>query len=164
MAASSSSPVLSVSFSDPAALQTLLREAHINWPNNDIILLYFSFSPFFDTQSINQDLLIQNNKYNIMAELAKNDGLQFVIDNDFNHAAPRLFVVNKIRKSGDEITKLEVYYYLDGVIMQAPQLLDLIRARFGKAAMHLQASFAALVLEDQPEINNKEEITVGIEI
>lgn len=99
-----------------------------------------------------------------MAELAKNDGLQFVIDNDFNHAAPRLFVVNKIRKSGDEITKLEVYYYLDGVIMQAPQLLDLIRARFGKAAMHLQASFAALVLEDQPEINNKEEITVGIEI
>lgn len=138
---------------------------------NDVILSYFATSPFFDPSSINQELFLQNKDKNIMEELEKSQGLQFVIDMDFTQSAPRLFVINKIRRTTNngrtKITVLDVFYCLDGSIMRAPQLIDLIRTRFGKAAMHLQKSFDSLFAQREHNIdvkNEQSEECVGMEL
>ena len=153
----SSSSLSSVSFADPIDLQRRMQAVGVAIVDNDVILSYFATSPFFDPQSVNQELFLQNKVKNIMEELDKLEGLQFVVDNDFQSSAPRLFVINKIQRQllygRPIITILDIYYCLDGVIMRAPQLIDLIRTRFGKAAMHLQKSFESLFAHN----NNRNE-------
>jgi hypothetical protein len=145
---------MAISFADPIDLQRRMQAAGVGIPNNDIILSYFATCPFFDPESVNQELFLQNKDRDIMEQLAKFPGLQFVVDNEFQTSAPRLFVINKILRQVTNgrttITTLDVFYCLDGVIMRAPHLMDLIRTRFGKAAMHLQKSFESLFAHKIP--------------
>jgi hypothetical protein len=128
-----------VVFSNPADYATRIQMVG-NVVTDDVVLNYFATSPFFDSNSINQVLIeqgIDRDITNIMKTKTM-DGIMFVIDHEISRP-PRLFAINKIDRAG--MVLLEMYFCFDGAIMRAPQLVDLIQTRFGKAAMHLQRSF-----------------------
>ncbi|KAE8215687.1 hypothetical protein CF327_g1091 [Tilletia walkeri] len=96
------------------------------------ILDYFSRSPFYDLQSTNQVLRMQNialtggfmstlsGDQKEEEELKRFTGIEFVVA----HARPdALFVIHKRRRlSPTETIPLAAYYVLDGTVYQAPDM------------------------------------------
>jgi hypothetical protein len=111
------------------------------------VLQYFSISPFFDISSNNQILVTQGLEQSIV-NLQQMRGVEFVVDEKLSQP-PNLFVILKQYRSSPRLVEsLEVYYCLNGSIFQCPDLLDVIRTRFGKIVLSLRKAHDCL-FEDQ---------------
>jgi mediator of RNA polymerase II transcription subunit 6 len=71
-------------------------------------------------------------------------GIQYTVD-EYNTNEPALFVIKKQeRMSPRSVVLLDIYYILDGIIYQSPVLMDLLRSRTAKMAIHLKRAFTEL--------------------
>ena len=109
------------------------------------VLDYFYTSPFFDTKSNNQLLRIQGVESRLsMDHLSSMIGLEYVLD-DQNIHEPHLYVIRKQnRESLKKYELLDIFYCLDGIIYQSPDMLELIRSRITKISLYLKRSFISL--------------------
>lgn len=113
------------------------------------LLDYFYTSPFFDWQSDNQTVRatlglthhsvagsnIASNE--ISNALVNMTGIQYSVD-ELNMREPELFVIKKVRRKSPRVVELvTIYYCLDGVIYQGPNLLDLIHSRIQKGSLYM---------------------------
>lgn len=125
--------------------QAPIQYVDVQWINmnglvKSNVLDYFYTSPFFDQDSCNQ-ILRRQNLSSSSKVLIDEIGLQYEVDNANSHE-PSLYVIRKIHRSSPKSTQLlGIYYCLDGVIYQAPVLLELLRVRYSKAAYHLDKAF-----------------------
>jgi hypothetical protein len=110
-------------------------------------LEYFYTSPFFDSNSNNQTIRIQgvepSQHESILMSMI---GKEYVLDT-INTAEPNLYVIKEQRRispSSSDVTLLNVYYILDGVIYQCPNFLDLLNSRVNKISRYLTNSFEDL--------------------
>ena len=105
------------------------------------VLDYFYTSPFFDQSSNNQLIRTQGVK---PEHLINEVGIEYVLD-EHNMSEPHLYVIKKqLRESPRKAELQEIYYIIDGVIYQSPDLLQLFRARISKASYYLGNSFGAM--------------------
>jgi hypothetical protein len=105
------------------------------------ILEYFYTSPFFDLSSNNQAIRTQGVGVSFLTGMT---GVQYVVDETNSHE-PSLFVIKKIwRQDPRVVTLLGVYYCLDGVLYESPNLIDLLRSRQAKSSNHLLKAFDCL--------------------
>ena len=105
------------------------------------VLDYFYTSPFFDQSSNNQLIRTQGVAPEHLISMV---GIEYVLD-EHNISEPNLYVIKKqLRESPRKAELLEIYYIIDGIIHQSPDLLQLFRSRISKASYYLGNSFAAL--------------------
>ena len=105
------------------------------------VLDYFYSSPFFDLTSNNQLIRTQGVRPEHLVTMV---GLEYVLD-EINISEPNLFVIRmQYRKSPREVSPREIFYCIDGVIYQSPDMLDLVRSRVTKASYYLGNSFTQL--------------------
>ena len=105
------------------------------------VLDYFYESPFFDPTSNNQLIRTQGVAPEHMISMT---GMEYVLD-ELNMCEPHLYVIKKQRRESPRKAELlEVYYVIDGIIYQSPDLLQLFRSRINKAAFYLGSSFNEL--------------------
>ena len=105
------------------------------------VLEYFYESPFFDPSSNNQLIRTQGVAPEHMVSMT---GMEYVLD-ELNMCEPHLYVIKKQRRESPRKAELlEVYYVIDGIIYQSPDLLQLCRSRISKAAFYLGSSFSEL--------------------
>ena len=136
--------------SDTSESNKSLQYIDIQWLsaygiNGENALEYFYTSPFFDSRSNNQSLRLQG------VENARREGIlqsltgkEYVLDT-VNTAEPNLFVVREqLRRSPrpNDVSLMNVFYILDGVIYQSPVLLDLLNSRMKKVAGYMSSSFS----------------------
>ena len=106
------------------------------------VMDYFSESPFWDNTSNNATLRMQT-QFNTLQEANLNlkamTGIEFEL---VSHRPPSLFVIVKQRRrSPTETVPLAVYYILDSVVHQAPDLYSIIANRMLTSLYHLQSAF-----------------------
>jgi mediator of RNA polymerase II transcription subunit 6 len=102
------------------------------------VLDYFYTSPFFDLSSNNQLIRTQGVRPEHLVGMV---GLEYALD-EYNMYEPNLYVIKmQQRRSPREVSLLEVYYCIDGIIYQSPDMLDLVISRVAKAAHYLGNSF-----------------------
>jgi len=109
------------------------------------VLDYFYTSPFFDHTSNNQ-LIRTQGVTNARDHLMTMEGMEYELD-ELNMSEPNLYVIKKqIRRKTPRpsVELLDIYYVIDGIIHQSPDLLQLTRSRISKAAHHLGRSFHEL--------------------
>ena len=105
------------------------------------VLDYFYTSPFFDHSSNNQLIRTQGVAPEHLISMV---GIEYVLD-EHNISEPNLYVIKKqLRESPRKAELQEIYYIIDGIIHQSPDLLQLFRARISKASHYLGNSFTAL--------------------
>jgi len=105
------------------------------------VLDYFYTSPFFDITSNNQLIRTQGVRPEHLLNMT---GIEYSLD-EINISEPNLFVIKmQLRKSPREAVLLDIFYCLDGVIYQAPDMLDLVRSRILKTSHYLRNSFELL--------------------
>jgi MED6 mediator sub complex component len=105
------------------------------------VLDYFYTSPFFDLTSNNELIRTQGVQPEHLINMT---GLEYALDTDIPDQ-PNLFVIRKqYRESPRKVQLLDVYYCLDGIIYQSPELLQLIRSRINKTSHYLVTSFQLL--------------------
>ena len=105
------------------------------------VLDYFYSSPFFDLTSNNQLIRTQGVRPEHLVTMV---GLEYVLD-EINISEPNLFVIRmQYRKSPREVSPRDIFYCIDGVIYQSPDMLDLVRSRVTKASYYLGNSFTQL--------------------
>ncbi|KAK0537568.1 Mediator of RNA polymerase II transcription subunit 6 [Tilletia horrida] len=124
------------------------------------ILDYFSRSPFYDLQSTNQVLRMQNIAITggFMSALAGDQkeeedlkrftGIEFVVV----HAQPdALFVIHKRRRLSPAATiPLAAYYVLDGTIYQAPDMHSVLGSKMLTSVTALRATIDAFREAEPP--------------
>jgi mediator of RNA polymerase II transcription subunit 6 len=104
-------------------------------------LEYFYCSQFYDSDCNNQ--LIRNQGVSV-DHLVSMVGWEYSLD-EKHIAEPHLYVIRKAyRKSVKEIEVSEVFYILNGVIYQSPNLYDLLRVKTSKISYNLLQSFTEL--------------------
>ena len=105
------------------------------------VLDYFYTSPFFDQTSNNHLIRTQGVAHDHLVSMV---GVEYVLD-ELNMSEPNLYVIKKQRReSSRKAELLDIYYVIDGIIHQSPDLLQLVRSRVSKAAHHLGRSFQEL--------------------
>ena len=105
------------------------------------VLDYFYSSPFFNTSSNNQLIRTQGVRSEHLVSMV---GIEYVLD-EINISEPNLFVIRmQYRKSPRETTPKEIFYCIDGIIYQSPDMLDLVRSRVSKASYYMANSFDKL--------------------
>jgi hypothetical protein len=105
------------------------------------VLDYFYTSPFFDITANNQLIRTQGVRPEHLLNMT---GIEYSLD-EINISEPNLFVIKmQLRKSPREAVLLDIFYCLDGVIYQAPDMLDLVRSRILKTSHYLRNSFELL--------------------
>lgn len=105
------------------------------------VLDYFYTSPFFDITSNNQLIRTQGVRPEHLLNMT---GIEYALD-EINISEPNLFVIKmQLRKSPRETVLLDIFYCLDGIIYQAPDMLDLVRSRILKTSHYLRSSFELL--------------------
>jgi mediator of RNA polymerase II transcription subunit 6 len=105
------------------------------------VLDYFYTSPFFDITSNNQLIRTQGVRPEHLLNMT---GIEYMLD-ELNISEPNLFVIKmQLRKSPREAVLLDIFYCLDGIIYQAPDMLDLVRSRILKTSHYLRNSFELL--------------------
>ena len=101
-------------------------------------LEYFYTSHFYDPECNNQ--LIRNQGVSV-EHLIGMVGWEYSLDEE-HIDEPHLYVIRKAyRKSPKEIEVAEVFYILDGIIYQSPNLYDLFRVKTSKINFNLLKSF-----------------------
>lgn len=105
------------------------------------VLDYFYSSPFFNTSSNNQLIRTQGVRPEHLISMV---GIEYVLD-EVNIFEPNLFVIRmQYRKSPRETSPKDIFYCIDGIIYQSPDMLDLVRSRIAKASYYLGNSFDQL--------------------
>ena len=105
------------------------------------VLDYFYTSPFFDLTSNNELIRTQAVHPDHLVNLT---GLEYALDPDIPDQ-PNLFVIRKqYRESPRKEQILYLYYCVDGIIYQCPELLQLVRSRINKTSHYLARSFELL--------------------
>ena len=105
------------------------------------VLDYFYSSPFFNTSSNNQLIRTQGVRPEHLLSMV---GIEYVLD-EVNISEPNLFVIRmQYRKSPRETSPKDIFYCIDGIIYQSPDMLDLVRSRIAKASYYLTNSFDQL--------------------
>ena len=136
------------------------------------ILEYFYLSPFYETDSNNEELRVQGATR--LDYLDDKTGVQFVYER--NEKEPLLFIVKKIwRSSRSQFEVLDVFYCIYGTFYKSPELFELFKSREDKIFFHSAEYFsilmdkmqytaygASVVLEDA--IASKDEGTVPLEL
>lgn len=118
---------LGEAFSDPGWLSR-------NELTAETVLTYFSISPFWSADCINdrrRALMLDDAQASLLigVEYRLRDGWQ---------STPGLFVIERLlRKPGGSATVISLYYVLQGTVFQCPDLATLLSARVEKAADHL---------------------------
>jgi hypothetical protein len=107
--------------------------------SKETILEYFYTSPFFDASSNNQAIRTQGVDIRFLLDMV---GVQYAVDEANSASQPSLFVIKKFwRQDSRTVNLLAVYYCLDGVIYESPDLLELLRSRAAKISNHLLKAY-----------------------
>jgi hypothetical protein len=133
--------------------EQFLNQFHLTVGN---LLAYFSTSPFYDEQSINEQAR-QNSRGDLESMLQTIDGTSFriimaqprngiviegaSISNPDAQNVPLdrgMAIIDKVRKTGPDLTLLGRYCVRDGFIYQCPDLLSVISARTRSAMFHVR--------------------------
>ena len=110
-----------------------------------LALEYFSSSPMYDTQCLNE----QQKNQNIMPDLARkqlNDGsagwgMWYDVDPQFAAQAPRLYVLRQLASGrADDRRLLAVYYVYEGTVYQAPTLDAVVGARLASCVAYVRSA------------------------
>jgi mediator of RNA polymerase II transcription subunit 6 len=130
-----------------------LRQFHLAVGN---LLDYFSTSPFYDEQSINEQAR-QNRTMDLESMLQSMDGTSFRINmaqahngivlegdalklpaNRFVEIDPGMAIIDKVIKTGPDVALLARYYVMNACVYQAPDLFSLLSARTRSAMFHVR--------------------------
>jgi hypothetical protein len=104
-------------------------------------LEYFYSSHFYDSDCNNQVIRSQGVSIDHLSEMT---GWEYSVD-DEHCAEPHLFVIRRaFRKSPKQLEVAEVFYILDGIIYQSPNMYDVLRTRLLKTSYNLQESFSEM--------------------
>ncbi len=116
---------------------------HLKSLTDETILTYFSASPFYSLDSINERVK--------MGVIGASQATQYVgIEYVLRPRAPGLdslglFVIERrMRRSPTDVTTISAYYCLHGTIYQCADLGSLLSARIEKAAYHITEATKAL--------------------
>lgn len=108
------------------------------WPPNvlnpDNIIIYFcdQSNPFYDSQSDNQQLIMQGLP---MDRLSKMTGYQFSLV----HTCGPLFVIGKYKRTNEfSVQPLCYYYVMDGTVYQCPDMYTFIQSRLAQTVNPLR--------------------------
>jgi len=111
------------------------------------VMDYFYTSPFFNEKSNNQQIRLQGVEADRhQAILSSMTGIEYSLD-EMNTQEPNLFVIReqeRMSPSMSDVNLLNVYYIMDGIIYQCPDLLALLKSRIGKASYYLTDSFKTI--------------------
>ena len=122
--------------------------------NSHTVLDYFANSQFYDRTCINEQVKMQRNlpPEQIARTLERMVGVEY----DLQHAdevppsegdsAHSLYVIRKLQRSGptpQELSVQHLYYVLDGVVYEVPDLQALLSSRLQKLGWHLDGAFEA---------------------
>jgi mediator of RNA polymerase II transcription subunit 6 len=116
------------------------------------VLDYFAESPFYDKRCNNEIVRRQN----IRDPIAFRDALQQMEGLEYqlvpcSEEERRLFIIIRQRRSSESLVAKEaVYYVLDHVIFQAPNLEEMIASRARKATEYLIRAFDLLRNDSAP--------------
>ena len=109
--------------------------SHVN------VMDYFYCSPFYESTSCNQVLRGQQSSLDYLKEMV---GVQYILVRTASE--PSLFIIHKLNRSGPENADLiDIYYCLEGVIYQSPNLFEVFRIRTRKAANSIKKSFNTIL-------------------
>jgi hypothetical protein len=125
---------------------------HFGGLNAQNVLDYFGESPFYDKRCNNEIVRRQNIRDPIAFRdaLKQMEGLEYQLIRCPEHE-PRLFIIIRQRRSSESmVAKEAIYYVLDHVIFQAPNLEELISSRARKATEHLTTAFDLLRKDTAP--------------
>lgn len=106
--------------------------------SKDNILEYFYTSDFYDSNCNNQ--IIRNQGVSL-SNLLSMEGIEYTLDTECTKE-PYLYVITKnLRKNIKESQLLEAFYCLNGIIYQAPFLLDNLKVKLAKISYNALESF-----------------------
>ena len=92
------------------------------------VLDYFYTSPFFDEKSNNQQIRLQGVEADRhQAILCSMTGIEYSLD-EMNTQEPNLFVIReqeRLSPAASDVNLHNVYYIMDGIIYQCPDLLGM---------------------------------------
>ncbi len=115
----------------------------------EMVLEYFSYSPFYDRTCLNEHLKMQNMPAQDAARLlARLPGVIYQLQEPLPEGkANQLYVIRKFSRGmqagggGAAETTLRYYYVLDNVIYEAPTLAAVVRARLQRLGWYLSGAF-----------------------
>lgn len=111
--------------------------------NVENALDYFCCSPFYDVKANNEVLRAQGlSAYS--PHLQTMTGLEFLLEKALTQE-PHLFVFRKVNRVSAKSTEtLQIFYCLDGLIMQCPSLFEILRTRISLAADDILLAYQEL--------------------
>lgn len=83
---------------------------------------YFSLSPFYEKNSINQICAVQN--IDFKSQRFRQTGIEFILDSV--NRDKNLFIISKNNRRYQESVVLSFYYVFKGTIYQAPDVYSVI--------------------------------------
>ena len=122
----STEPLLHRSWSNPAE-----RPPNGFTPENILIYFCHPSNPFYDMNSNNQQLIMQNHP---LSELHLLNGVQY----NFVHNCGPLYIICKYKRQASQISPLCYYYIMDGVVYQCPDVYTLMQSRLTQAVNPLK--------------------------
>ena len=113
--------------------------------NENLIMDYFSLSPFYDKQCNNELIKMQNITNNVLInndyisqQLKYFKGLEFVL---VKWDSPSLFIINKqFRLNENQVRVLSVYYCLNNNLFMAPNIFNCLTSKISTATSSLTFS------------------------
>jgi|MDSY01.2.fsa_nt_gb hypothetical protein len=106
-------------------------------------MYYFKMSPFYSTSCNNEDPRIPVNELgrNFLRDMT---GVEYDVDDEAS-TPPSLWVINQqMRTAPNAAAKLNVFYVVNEVILQAPRASQLIEARLSNVNHHLRVALETL--------------------
>lgn len=105
-----------------------------NQLSKDNIMQYFSFSPFYDKNSLNEILKMQSQFANIdiSDKLTTLRGFYYIVEDE----KPDLFIIARRNNNGSTTTTTRMYYCMYGYIYCAPTVKSISDARMIDTLLH----------------------------
>ncbi|KAI5188413.1 mediator of RNA polymerase II transcription subunit 6 [Nematocida sp. AWRm77] len=123
------------------------------------VLVYFSFSQFYDRNSNNEVLRMQTiNNPNIDADsfLTKMTGVQYCVHHE---EAPFLFVIKKCeRLSPEKLLVLDYFYVMHGTIYQAPTEKEVSRTRYTNMVFSMMSTLNDLPFKPVQQVQKVQSV------
>ena len=120
--------------------------------NRDTVMEYFSYSQFYDRTCNNEHVRMQRNlpPEQLAQTMEHMVGVEYVLDHSDEvppseaGTAHSLYVIRKQLRSGpppQQPSVQRLYYVLDGVVYEVPNLHALFSSRLQKLGWHLEGAF-----------------------
>ncbi|ORD94783.1 MED6 [Enterospora canceri] len=95
-----------------------------NQLNNETVLDYFSISPFYDKESLNEIIRMQSQhtKINMHEHLKRMNGIYYEVDKTLTRDNNLFIIYKKENKPGREAQLITAYYVMFGYIYASPSI------------------------------------------